>query len=646
MGLFARLRAGSAKIRGEAVSSDGAARALIGEGNAFEEAGQFESALVKYEAAVRIAPSFARAHLNRGNALLAMGDGQGALAAYAKALACDPEYTGAHFNLGNAYLQLGRPDDALSSYRRASELDGGFADAHVAMGCVLEDLGRLPEAIASFERALAIRPGYAQVHSNLGNVLKSAGRFDEAVRSHRRALELEPSLAQAHNNLGNALKDLGKLDEAEASYRKVLAIEPDHLDAFSNLLFLHNYGAKHPSQQLLAEARAFGEAAGRRARRYTTWHGSPDSSRCLRVGLVSGDLRGHPVGYFLESVIAALASEAPHRLRLIAYPTSRCEDATAKRIGAHCHEWHPVHDASDEELARQIHGDAIDMLIDLSGHTAHNRLPMFAWKPSPLQISWLGYFATTGVPEIDYLIADPWTLPESQETAFTEEIWRLPETRLCFSPPDPSPPVGELPAASGSPLTFACFNNLSKVNDAVVAVWARVLAAVPASRLLIKAPQLREAGVREKLAASFASQGVDADRLVLEGLTPRFEYLASYRKVDIALDPFPFPGGTTTVESLWMGVPVLTLAGESFLSRQGLGFLMNAGLSEWIASDVDRYVELAAAHAAGLDRLTVLRRGMRERLLASPIMDAPRFARHLEIALRDMWRQWCRSHSR
>jgi protein O-GlcNAc transferase len=643
MGLLARLRDSIGNSQNEAMTPENQAQALIDQGNALEEAGRFDLALERYQTAVQEAPTFARAHLNIGNVLLAMGDGQGALAAYREALACDSKYAAAHFNLGNAQLQLGRLNEALSSYEKAIDLKSDFADARVAMGCVLEDLARIPEAIAQYEQALAVRPDYAPVHSNLGNALKAAGRFDEAIRSHRRALELDPSLSQAHNNLANALKDLGRLDEAEASYRRALAIEPTHVDAFSNLLFLHNYGATHSSQTLFAEATAFGQVVSRGARPYTTWQGLPESSRCLRVGLVSGDLREHPVGYFLEGVIAALASETSHRLRLIAYPTTRCEDATARRISSHFDEWHPVHADSDEALARRIHDDAIDILIDLSGHTAHNRLPMFAWKPSPLQISWLGYFATTGVPAIDYLIADPWTLPPSQAAAFTERIWRLPETRLCFTPPDPSPPLSELPASRGGPLTFACFNNLSKVNAAVVNVWARVLAALPASKLLLKAPQLHEVKVRERLVASFASRGVGAERLILEGLTPRFDYLASYRKVDIALDPFPFPGGTTTVESLWMGVPVLTLAGTSLLSRQGVGILMNVGLSGWVANDVDHYVELAVAHATDLGRLAALRRGLRQRLLTSPIMDSRRFARHFEAALREMWQQWCRS---
>jgi predicted O-linked N-acetylglucosamine transferase (SPINDLY family) len=258
-----------------------------------------------------------------------------------------------------------------------------------------------------------------------------------------------------------------------------------------------------------------------------------------------------------------------------------------------------------------------------------------------VQVSWLGYFATTGVAAIDYLIADPWTLPESEEANFTEEIWRLPETRLCFTPPDVSVDTGPLPALGEGHLTFGCFNNLAKMNDAVVQLWARVLDAVPASRLFLMAPQLEKLSARENVIDRFGAHGIGAERLILQGAVPRAEYLATYQRVDIALDPFPYTGGTTTVEALWMGVPVLTLAGRSFLSRQGVGLLVNAGLPEWIAVDADDYVARAVSHSSHLQRLSSLRNGLRQQVLDSPIFDAVDFANHFEVALRGMWQKWC-----
>ncbi|HSY27134.1 MAG TPA: peptide-binding protein, partial [Burkholderiaceae bacterium] len=312
-----------------------------------------------------------------------------------------------------------------------------------------------------------------------------------------------------------------------------------------------------------------------------------------------------------------------------------------ERIRNHCHDWCSAVALSDEHLAQRIRDDHIDILIDLSGHTGRNRLQMFAWKPAPVQVSWLGYFATTGVAAMDYLIADPWVLPETEEVYFTEKIWRLPETRLCFTVPDCNLEVSPLPALSNGYITFGCFNNLVKMNDDVVAVWANVLASVPNSRLFLKAKQLNELSVRQNTIDRFAAHGIGATRIILEGFESRETYLAAYHRVDFALDPFPFPGGTTSVEGLWMGVPVLTLAGDQFLSRQGIGILMNAGLPDWVATDSLDYVSRAVFHAADIQKLAELRNGLRRQVLASPLFDAPRFARHFETALRNMWALWC-----
>jgi predicted O-linked N-acetylglucosamine transferase (SPINDLY family) len=280
------------------------------------------------------------------------------------------------------------------------------------------------------------------------------------------------------------------------------------------------------------------------------------------------------------------------------------------------------------------------VLLDLSGHTARNRLPVFAYRPAPAQATWLGYAATTGLAEMDCLLADPWTLPERLEPDFTETIVRLPETRLCFTPPAAQAPVAPPPALRNGFVTFGCFNDLAKINDAVAALWVRVLAAVPGSRLLLKAGQLAEPAMRQRTAERFAALGLDPARLDLEGPEPRADYLAAYGRMDIALDPFPYPGGATSAEGLWMGVPLVTLAGESFLARQGVGILMNAGLADWVAADADGYVATAAARAADLAALAGLRASLRAQVLASPLCDAARFARHLEDALWDIWRRW------
>jgi len=610
-------------------------------GNALKDLGRLDAAMASYRSALEINPDFEVAHYNLAVVLRDVGQIDDAMAHYHHALDIQPDFAEAHANLGNILRNLGRLDDAVMSYRRALEIRPSFAEAHYNLGNALNDLSQPADAAASFRRAAELRPDFAEAHSNLGNALQDLGRLDEAVLSYWRALEINHDYQEAYFNLGSALQDLGQFDAAAESYRRALEINPDFGVAQSNLLFMHNYIAGQDSQTLLSEATGFGELAARRARPFTAWSNVPAADRCLRVGFVSGDLRNHPVGYFAEGVLASLSQEASGRLELFAYPTHVCGDAVAERIRASCSGWRSLVGVSDESAAQLIREDTIDILIDLSGHTAHNRLPLFAWKPAPVQASWLGYFATTGIAAIDYLIADPWTLPESEEANFTEKIWRLPETRLCFTPPNEDLKVTSLCALRNGYVTFASFNHLSKINDDVVALWTRVLEAVPGSRLLLKAKQFTEVSVRQRVIERFTAWGIDASRLIVERPVSRGTYLAAYQQVDIALDPFPYPGGTTTVEALWMGVPVLTLTGDRFLSRQGVGLLMNVGLPQWVAVSPDDYVARAALHAKDLNRLAELRAGLRKQALESPIFDTRRFAHHFEIALREMWRRWC-----
>jgi protein O-GlcNAc transferase len=618
------------------------AEQFLEHGMQMEQQGMLDDALRCYDSAIGLRPELARAHFNRGNILLDRGDAQNALHAYTQAAKYHPDSAGTHFNLGAAYVRLDRQQDAVSAYRRAITLKPDFADAHLALGSELDDLGEKESAVVCYRRALEFRPDFVEGHIRLANVLTQIpGQLTAAVASYRQALALQPDTVPVLTNLACALKDLGELNSALDCIRKALELDPNYALAHNNLLFIHNYLGDQSASLMLADARRFGEVAARSAHPFTHWPNSPDPERPLRVGFVSGDLCIHPVGHFVEAVFAALSAQAHHRLELLAYPTSPCYDDVSRRIQTFCDGWHSVADLSDEALARRIREDHIDILIDLSGHTAHNRLTMFAWRPAPVQASWLGYFATTGLPTIDYFIADHWTLPASEEAFFTEQIWRLPQTRLCFTVPDPVLEVGPLPALSNGHLTFGCFNNLTKMNDVVVATWAKILNLLPGSRLCLKYKQIAEVSMRQSICNRFAAHGIAADRLTLEEFVPRGDYLASYQGIDIALDPFPYPGGTTTIESLWMGVPVLTLAGERFLSRQGVGILMNAGLPGWIAKDAEDYVKRAVSYAKDWPGLASQRATLRAQVLASPLFDATRFAAYFADMAHGMWEKWC-----
>lgn len=607
-------------------------------GITFNDLSRLDEAEKSLRRALQLDANFADAHCNLGSALQDIGRFPEAEASFKRAIQLQPNSAIAHYNLGNLLKEQGRFGEAEASYRRALKIKPDYAQAHSNLGVTLNDLGRPAEAEVSIRRALEIKPDYVEAHSNLGNTLKELGRLGEAEISYLLALKLKPDLAEVHNNLGILLQDMGRLHEAETSYRKAIELKPDYDKAHSNLLFLLNYNPEISPALAFEEARHYGQRVTKRvSSRFTDWPCAKEHKH-LRIGFVSGDFRNHPVGYFLENLLKNLDQSS---LELIAYPTDYWTDELTLRIKPYFTSWKSLCGLSDEAAARLIHSDDVHILIDLAGHSRYNRLPVFAWKPAPVQISWLGYFATTGVAEIDYLIADPVTLPESEENNFTEAIWRLPETRLCFTPPEVEVSVSPLPALTNGYITFGCFNNLAKMNDNVVALWSRVLASVPNSRLFLKAKQLGDVSVQQHTVRRFSERGIEADRLVLEGAESREKYLAAYHRVDIALDPFPYPGGTTTVESLWMGVPVLTLVGQSFLFRQGGGFMKNAGLPEWIANSHDEYVARAVSHSAKVHELSELRRGLRQQVTMSPIMEGKRFAAHFEEALRKMWRMQC-----
>ncbi|MFZ6648661.1 tetratricopeptide repeat protein [Undibacterium sp. TJN25] len=605
------------------------------------QSGNVEFAYELMSQSLQINPDHAELHCNFGVALKMKGRLAEAKASFIRALDLKPDYAQAHSNLGTIFHEQREFDKALASFKAAIALDPENGDSYFNQGLTLHSLQKLPESVIAYQRALALKPDSALVHTQLGTVFRELRQFDNAEADFRKALQIDPNFAGAHNNLGELLRDKGQLELALESYRRALDIQPDFFVARSNFLFTSNYLPKALAEIQLSEARNFGELVRFYAHPFDQWPNSPNPHRKLRIGLVSGDLRSHPVGFFIESILASHKQDGSGTVEYIAYSNHYLDDDISRRIQGYCHDWRLVEGISDARLARQIHHDRIDILIDLSGHTARNRLPMFAWKPAPIQVTWLGYFATTGVQEIDYILADRWSLPNDEEHHFTEKVWHLPETRLCFSVPNEEVPVSALPALVNNHITFGCFSNLSKVNDMTIALWAGLLAAIPYSRLLLKSRQLDDLGMRQKTVGLFASYGITADRLLLEGAVPRKAYFAAYHRVDIMLDTLPFPGGTTTIEALWMGVPVLTLAGESFLERQGVSLLINANLPDWIAITPDDYIARAISHASNLQQLANLRGNLRQQLLTSTLFNSTRLAFKLEVALRGMWVRWC-----
>ena len=373
--------------------------------------------------------------------------------------------------------------------------------------------------------------------------------------------------------------------------------------------------------------------------RFDTWsHSRAEES--IRIGFVSGDLRSHPVGYFLENLLIELQSSS---IELFAYPTVNTVDAVTSRLKPLFDMWCPLVGLNDMEAAQKIRGDGIHILIDLAGHTAKNRLPVFAWKPAPIQVSWLGYFASTGLPEMDYILGDPYVTPHTEADHFVEKIWQLPESYFCFSPPEFDLDVGPLPAYSNGFITFGCLNQISKMTAAVVSVRARLLHAVPGSKLLLKNKGIDIEPNRSRILSMFSEVGIHPWRLILEGESTREEHLACYQRIDIALSPFPYNGGTTSVEGLWMGVPVITMRGDHFVSHVSESIAHNAGLAEWVAADEDEYIAKGLAFASDLNALSILRKRLREKVLRQSLFDAERFACHFGEAVLAMRKILARS---
>ncbi len=610
-------------------------------GNQLLAQGKLAEAAACYQQAIDIDPGFADGYLNLGFVLKEQKRYTEAERALKQAVLLNPKLEDAHYLIGTIAQQQGKLNEAIESFNAALSLKPNFEIVYCDLCHALFQFGKIDMAKRVIENALALNSNHAEFHCDQGNLFYHEKQLNQAITCYQRALLLNPDFLQVHTNMGNVLMQAGKVNEAITSYEKALAINSDSIEAESCLLFIRSSHSQCSPEQYLTAAQRYGTKVAAQAKPFTQWSINPTDINVgpLRIGLVSGDFNNHPVGFFLESTLKYLN---PKRIELVAYFSSSQEDDLTARLKRHFSAWNSIMGLSDEAAARKIHADGIHILIDLAGHTTFNRLPVFAWKPAPVQVSWLGYFASTGVPGMDYLLADQTSVPESQRRHFTEQVWYLPATRMCFTPPTPIEKLlpAPLPSINNGYITFGCFQNLTKITDAVLSVWARIFQALPQAKLRLQNKQISNAiGSRENILRRFSQFGITPERLILEGLRPRDEYLAAHAEVDIILDTFPYPGGTTTCEALWMGVPTLTLAGDSLLARQGVSLLSSAGLADWIANDENDYVARALAHASDINKLAQLRAELRQKVLTSPIFDAPRFALDLEQALQNMWQR-------
>ena len=564
---------------------------------------------------------------------------------YQLILDTQPDHADAMFYIGAAMHLAGDTAQGVEQMKRAAQLNPRSVAYNYNLGLVYEAIGDMPAAIACYRQVIANDRG-GQWHCTLAKQLTDAGQLDDAIEFAREALTLLAPHARgiAHNQLANALTLKGELTEAIANFQIAISLEVENAMMNSNYVFALNYGGQPDLTAIFQEHKKFGDKfesfvprmyvnplqAKAGASAFT------NSKRRLRIGYVSPDFNDHAVGKFIEPVLAA---HDINKFELFCYYNKpRVDDAT-KRMQSAVANWRMTADMSDDELARMIQADAIDILVDLSGHTGLNRLLVFARKPAPIQVTWIGYPNTTGLSTMDYRITDAFADPiGATEALHTEKLVRMPECFSCFKPPSNAPHVSALPAVARGTITFGSFNNFAKITPEVMRVWIAILARVPGSRLVLKNWCLDNDRMKTFMLEAFARCGATTGQVELwNPNTSNVDHLNCYNSIDIGLDPFPYNGTTTTCDALWMGVPVITLAGVSHVGRVGVSQMSNLGLQELIARDTDHYVDIAVALANDVPRLAALRGAMRVRMSASPLMDAPRLTKNLEAAYDNMW---------
>jgi predicted O-linked N-acetylglucosamine transferase (SPINDLY family) len=524
---------------------------------------------------------------------------------------------------------------SLNEWKQAISLLPNDISVHNGLAQSLGKEGFFDEAISISLNSLKIDPKNIIAYNYLGNLLNRTGKPGEALVSFKKAIEINPNYITPYQNMGGSLIMLGKIDEAVDSFHHALKLDPNSYVTHSNLLFSLCYSAKNTPQNNLKEALKFNETAriNTQNKKFKKWN-CENSPIKLKVGFVSGDLFNHSVGYFIEGLIKNIDLS---KIELYAYTTQAKEDELTDRIKPYFAKWQKL-SGLFSDAAQLIYQDNIHVLIDLSGHTSNNVLPLFACKPAPVQCTWLGLPTTTGIKEIDYIIGDPIATPMEDAAHFSEKIWQLPETYICLNKPDINLDVNALPVIKNNFITFGSFNNLTKVNDFTIKLWSDILKSVPNSKLLLKSRQLKDSGVIEITLNRFAEHGIELNRLILKGPTEtREDHLITYHEVDIALDTFPYPGVTTSAEALWMGVPVLSMQGYHFLSRTANSIAYNAGLSDWIATDENNYIDKAVKFADNINQLSILRQVLRNQIKDSSLFNTSQFARHFENALWAMW---------
>jgi len=607
-------------------------------GIVLQDAGRTREAIAAFRRALELRDDFPLAHSNLGNALLLDRQVDPALRELKGTVDRWPDFAEAWYNLGNAAFAGSRFPEAAEAYRRALALDPGHRAACNNLGNVLQAMGQFEAALDTYLAVLGIDPDFMDAYNNASAAARALGRMDQAVELLRAAVERRPDFAVTHCNLGNLLKDIGSMDEAIRSFRRALELDPGDSVTRSNLAYAVCFLPGCSSEAILRENldwdRAYPQPAPAR-------HGNdPDPGRRLRIGYVSPDFREHCQSLF---TLPLLSHHDHGQFEIVCYAKVAKPDPITLRIRSHADLWRDTLTRTDAEVAGMVRADRIDILVDLTMHMSNGRPGLFTRKPAPVQAAWLAYPGTTGIAAIDYRLTDPYLDPPGEHDVwYSETSIRLRDTFWCYDPLTAEPRPGPLPALANGYVTFGSLNNFCKVTPEVLALWAQVLNAVAGSRLLLLA---QPGGHRQRVLDCLGEAGVEPGRVEFAAFRPRLDYLALHQRVDLGLDTFPYNGHTTSLDSFWMGVPVVTRLGGTVVGRAGWSQLCNLDLRELAADSDPDFVRIATGLAGDLTRLAGLRAGLRARMEASPLMDGLRFTRSVESAFREMWRRWCASQA-
>lgn len=605
--------------------------------------GDVETAEKALREALSVNPRNAEAADTLGDLLFRQGRLDEAEACFRNNAALHPDSARAHSNLGAALLaRAGKTEDAVACFERATRIDPGFARGHRNLGCALWMLRKPTEAISAFQKALSMEPECVETLNALGVVYEGCLCFREAKSCYEKALKIDPDYHFAWNSLAKVFREQGFIDEAIDCYRKAVRAKPDSAGIHSNLLYTLHYQRVLEPEMLFREHKEWARCHAPAHLARTQHDNVPDPDRPLRVGYLTPDIRTHSVAHFLEPILDA---HDPGLVQPYAYSQVEKPDDVTARMSSKFVGYRSTVGQSDGEVAETILRDRIDILVDLAGHTAGNRLTVMARRPAPVQVTYLGYPDTTGMSAVDYRLTDALADPEGNDVLYTERLVRLPESFLCFRLPEESPAVVGPPALSSGRITFGSFNSLFKVNEDVIRTWAALLNRVPGSRLMLKSAAFQNPTMRDRFLGFFDRQRIQRERVVLASWEPgKSDHLGLYGEIDIGLDPFPYHGTTTTCEALWMGVPVVSRRGAVHASRVGCSLLHQVDLDDLVARDEEEYIGIAAALAADPKRLAELRSEMRGRMLRSPLCDKVVFTRNLEKAYRAIWHTWSLAH--